>query len=508
MKERSYKKSQLGPGLLLSYVNIGLGALIPVFYTPVMLSLLGQSEYGLYKLAGSTTSYLSLMAFGVGSAVTRYLIKARTEGGRQAEENTLGLFCVIFRVIAALTALAGAALVLGLGPVYGGSLTAAELARMRVLTAILAANMAVSFLASSYSAAATAHERFVFIQTVNILTTVSVPLINLALLLLGYRSVAMALTSLGVNILARALYAVYVRRALGLRPRYADMPSGLLREILAFSFWVFLGNVVGQLYSATDMVVIGATPSLAAVGAAVYSLGYTFPNILFTLAQVTPGLFMPEANRLVFSGASDGELTDLVIRVGRMQAFLVALAVSGFIAFGRPFLEFYAGPDYRGAYAVAVIVMVPNCIPLVQSAAHSVLQAKNMHRFRSLVYLLIAALNVAFTIPLVRRYGVVGAAIPTGAAYLLGNGLILNLYYHRRVGLDIPRFWRAVGPVFALAACLCAGTLLLSRLVDFYRLPVLAAGIAAYTAVYAVLVWLLFLRSRPAGDELRRLLRP
>ena len=486
--ERSPGKSQLGPGMLLSYINVGLGVLVPVFYTPVMLSLLGQSEYGLYKLAGSTTSYLSLMAFGVGSAVTRYLIRARTEGGAEAEANTLGLFCVIFRVIAALTA--------------------AELARMRILTAILAANMAVSFLASAYSAAATAHERFVFIQTVNILTTAGVPLINLALLLLGFRSVALAVSSLGVNVLVRGVYAVYVRRALGLRPRYAAMPSGLLREILAFSFWVFVGGVVGQLYNAADMVIIGATPSLAAVGAAVYSLGYTFPNLLFALAQVTPGLFMPAVNRLVFSGASDGELTDLVIRVGRLQAYIVALTVSGFIAFGRPFLEFYAGPAYRGAYAVAVIVMVPNCVPLVQSAAHSVLQAKNMHRFRSLVYLAIAALNVALTIPLVRLYGVVGAAIPTGGAYLLGNGLILNLYYHRRVGLDIPRFWRAVGPVFALAAALCAVTLALSRLVDFYRLPVLAGGVAAYTVVYAALLWLLILRNRPAGDELRRLLRP
>ncbi len=506
--ERSSKKSQLGPGMLLSYINVGLGVLVPVFYTPVMLSLLGQSEYGLYKLAGSTTSYLSLMAFGVGSAVTRYLIRARTEGGAEAEANTLGLFCVIFRVIAALTAAAGVGLVLLLGPPYGGSLTAAELARMRILTAILAANMAVSFLASAYSAAATAHERFVFIQTVNILTTAGVPLINLALLLLGFRSVALAVSSLGVNVLVRGVYAVYVRRALGLRPRYAAMPSGLLREILAFSFWVFVGGVVGQLYNAADMVIIGATPSLAAVGAAVYSLGYTFPNLLFALAQVTPGLFMPAVNRLVFSGASDGELTDLVIRVGRLQAYIVALTVSGFIAFGRPFLEFYAGPAYRGAYAVAVIVMVPNCVPLVQSAAHSVLQAKNMHRFRSLVYLAIAALNVALTIPLVRLYGVVGAAIPTGGAYLLGNGLILNLYYHRRVGLDIPRFWRAVGPVFALAAALCAVTLALSRLVDFYRLPVLAGGVAAYTVVYAALLWLLILRNRPAGDELRRLLRP
>ena len=69
------EKSQLKIGIVLNYVNMILGNLIPIFYTPIMLSLLGQSEYGLYKLASSVTSYLSLISMGLGSAITRYLIK-------------------------------------------------------------------------------------------------------------------------------------------------------------------------------------------------------------------------------------------------------------------------------------------------------------------------------------------------------------------------------------------------------------------------------------------------
>ena len=73
------EKNQLKIGILLSYVNLGIGNLIPIFYTPVMLDLLGQAEYGLYKLSSSVTSYLSLISLGIGSAVSRYLIKAWTE---------------------------------------------------------------------------------------------------------------------------------------------------------------------------------------------------------------------------------------------------------------------------------------------------------------------------------------------------------------------------------------------------------------------------------------------
>ena len=79
------EKSQLRVGIVLNYVNMILGNLIPIFYTPIMLSLLGQSEYGLYKLASSVTSYLSLISMGLGSAITRYLIKSREEEGKLAE---------------------------------------------------------------------------------------------------------------------------------------------------------------------------------------------------------------------------------------------------------------------------------------------------------------------------------------------------------------------------------------------------------------------------------------
>ena len=51
------EKGQLKIGIILNYINMGLGNLIPIFYTTIMLSLLGQNEYGLYKLSSSVASY-------------------------------------------------------------------------------------------------------------------------------------------------------------------------------------------------------------------------------------------------------------------------------------------------------------------------------------------------------------------------------------------------------------------------------------------------------------------
>ena len=112
-------KSQLRIGAVLSYVNMAIGTLIPMFYTPIMLELLGQSEYGLYKLSSSVTSYLALISFGIGSAVVRYLTKYRTEGDKDGEEGIFGLFNVIFAIISVITVIAGIVIVFILEPIYG-----------------------------------------------------------------------------------------------------------------------------------------------------------------------------------------------------------------------------------------------------------------------------------------------------------------------------------------------------------------------------------------------------
>ena len=74
--------NQKKAGVLLSYGQTALSTLISLTYTPVMLRLLGQSEYGLYTLVNGFVSNLSLLSFGMGSAYMRYYSRAEVQGRR------------------------------------------------------------------------------------------------------------------------------------------------------------------------------------------------------------------------------------------------------------------------------------------------------------------------------------------------------------------------------------------------------------------------------------------
>lgn len=483
------EKSQLKIGIILNYVNLFLGNLIPIFYTPVMLSILGQSEYGLYKLASNVTSYLSLISLGLGSAITRYLIKARVEDGKEAEERMLGLFSRIFQVISLSVFILGVILSLSLDLWYSESLTDSELIKMKILVLILVCNMALNFLMTPQVSIVTSHEKFIFLQIMNILSTCFMPVLNLVVLFFGFASIGMAISSLMLNLAIRICYYIYMRKQLHLKPVYKGMPKNNVKEIIGFSFWIFVSNVVGQLYNSTDTVMIGAIPALATVGVAVYNVGGVFNNIVFSLTTGISSLLSPKTNKMVFQGASNEELTDLAIRIGRLQCYIIVLIVTGFISFGQPFIQFYVGEGYEEAYWVAILMMIPNMIPLVQSICLNVIVAQNKHRFRSLVYLGIAIANVIGTWFLMQVIGIVGAALMTGVALIIGQGIIMNWYYHYKTGLNMLKFWREVGKIYLIPILMCVVTLIVSQFVDFYNFIILIIGILIYTLIYCIVNW-------------------
>ena len=94
-------------GVLLSYGQTILSTIISLVYTPVMLRLLGQSEYGTYTLVNGFISNLSLMSFGLGSAYVRYYARAKVQEGEEGVGRVNGMFMTIFLVISAMSLLVG-----------------------------------------------------------------------------------------------------------------------------------------------------------------------------------------------------------------------------------------------------------------------------------------------------------------------------------------------------------------------------------------------------------------
>lgn len=156
---------------------------------------------------------------------------------------------------------------------------------------------------------------------------------------------------------------------------------------------------------------------------------------------------------MISNNISNHELTLFFTKVGRIQFILLSLVLSGFIFFGRPFIGIWAGENYYGAYPIALVLMCTITIPLIQNVGIEIQRAKNMHQFRSWACLFMAVGNLLVTIPLVQKFGGIGAAIGTSLSYVIGNGLLMNLYNHYKIGLNMKYFWKEIAsfiPAFVI----------------------------------------------------------
>lgn len=477
-------KNQLKAGALISYINLIIGNIIPFIYTPIMLRLLGQAEYGLYGIAQSIMGYIGLLNFGIGGAIVRYLSKYRAEGDTKQEERVAGLFIKIYSVICCLILTAGFLFAANI-QVYSRSLTGSEVETLRLLVILMTINTAAFLPFSVFSSVVLAHERYIFSKLVGMLAGIASPLLNLALLYCGFGSVGLVVSSTILNFVTYGTYTFYAVKKLQIRPSFQKAEAGLLREILKFSSFVFLASIVDILYWSTDKLIIGW--AIGSVATAVYNIGASFNGYVTSLSTAISGLLVPCLTEMVVKDAPKELFTEIFIKVGRLQFIIISFIVSAFVAFGRQFILLWAGPGYEDSYVIALLTMIPVTIPLIQNTGLNILYALNKHKFRSIVYLGIAVLNVGLTFWWVERYGIIGAAMATCFAYILGNILIINWYYYKRIGLDIPLFWKNIGRMCPVMVIMGAAwwflldTLSVNNWLVFFLLAIV------YTAIYFLL---------------------
>lgn len=436
------KVNQRKAGAALSYISMGLGYLVSIIYTPIMLRLLGQSEYGLYNLVASVVAYLGVLNFGFGSAYMRYYSRYKVQEDREKIAILNGMFLVIFSVLGLLAVGAGSILALNTDIIFGSKLNPLELSRAKVLMFILVVNLGISFPSIVFTSHITANEKFVFQKIVGMIRTIVNPFVVLPVLLLGYGSVGMVVATTILNISIEVIYAVFCLKKLKMKFSFHNFDFRLMREMTVFSSFIFINMIIDQINWNVDKFLLGRFHGTVMV--AVYGLAAQLNTYYLSISTTISNVFTPQVHRLVAESDDNTVLTQLFTRIGRVQFIILSLIFSCLIFFGRPFINFWAGPKYDGAYPIVLLLIIPATIPLIQNIGVEIQRAKNLHQFRSWVYFFIALGNLLLTIPLAKAYGGVGAALGTALSLLIGNGVLMNWYNHTKVGLDMRYFWREI----------------------------------------------------------------
>ena len=481
--------NQKKAGVILSYISEAIKILTSLLYTPIMLRLLGQSEYGLYQLVHSVVSYLGLFSLGFTSAYVRYFSLAKAKGSEEDVAKLNGMFMTIFLIIAGIAASCGGVMVHNIRAVFGTGLTDQEYVKARSLMILMVFNLSVSFPNSVFNCIISAHERFFFQRMLTILQNLLNPFLTLPLLLMGYGSVGIVLVTTAITLAKLAVDMWFVFRRLHARFVFHGFNFYLVKDIWSFTFFIFLNQIINQINWNVDRFLLGRMIGTAAV--AVYGLGAQINTMYLQFSTAISSVFVPQINRMVAGHNDNHELSKLFSKVGRIQFMLLGLIMSGFIFTGRTFMRLWGGSAaYEESYYVALLLIVPVTVPLIQNLGIEIQRAKNMHQTRSIVYACIAILNIFVSIPLVHAYGPCGAAIGTAFSLIIGNVVFMNWYYATQIGLEIMEFWKNILSITpALILPIILGLIMISsfHVRSFGSITLFAIF---YTVTYCISLWI------------------
>lgn len=473
----------------MSYVNAVASMVVGLLYVPLLLAGIGQGEYGLYQLIGSLIGYMTIMSTVLSAGTTRFYCVAFADGDAERMERVLATCRLIYRFATCVVIIAGATFAWAFSVVYSASLSAWELAEGGAMIGILALNMIVTMNNTISVAVINANERFVFLKATQLAQTLLQPLFIVLLINLWPYATTIVAVQLLLNVALALAQRVYSRRILGARVEMHGLDKALLRSIFVYIGGIIVASVADQLFWKTNQLVLGFFYGSSVV--AVYGVACQIYQSYLSLGNVVASVFMPRVSQLHARGDMDG-ISSLYSRVGRLSLYVLFLIFGGFCTIGREFVCLWAGPEYSDAYVIAIVIMIAFTLDSAQSLGITILQVLDLYRFRAWMYLALAVANFAIVIVVAPLFGGVGCAVVSCTLMLVGNGAIMNVFYQRRVGLDMVGWWvQALRVVVPLVAYICAACLVWHLVGLSATWGSLAAGGFAFLFGYLAVAWFL-----------------
>ncbi len=483
------EKNQRKIGVVLSYLLIMLHAAIGFIYVPILLHYMGTNEYGLYQLMGSLIAYFSVMDFGLTATVIRFYTKYQALDDVEKMNNVIGLSKRLYSFLTVLTLLLGVFIFFNIENIFSNSLTNYEILESKKIFIMLLINIVITLMTNVYSSLMIANEKFVFIKSLSILQEILQPIAVISILAISPRAFTMTLILTISNFIVGIIKVLYTEKILRIRSKFKYLDKELLKNILKFSVSVFTVSLVDQVFWRSNQVLLGIFLGTSTV--AVYSIAAQIYMNYMPISTVIQGVYLPKVTKSVMSNISDIELSDFFIRIGRVQFMMLSSILIGFILFGQDFIDLWVGKNFNEAYWITLIILIPFTIDLIQNIGLTIMQAKNQYSFRAKLYIIMALLNVVLSFILIPLYGALGTAIALGFSLFIGNGIIMNIYYYNKVGINIPLFWiriLSITPSFVIPITI---GYLIKRFITISSFASLGVTVIIFLLVYIISVWLI-----------------
>lgn len=483
-------RNQKKIGVFLSYLNIVLGTITNIVLTPILIIELSNDSYSIYKVMHSFAGPVLMLNLGFATIVARATARYQKniqENSRE-KENVFATSIAFSVILACLAVLVGFLLTSQVPRIYGRNYSPEQTRMAQEILMIFVLSAACHILADPFKGSILGNEHFAAYYGLVTVQHIAKLCLTLIFLRCGASASGVALVDLLNNVFvfsASAFYSIWILKE---KPRFHYFDKRELYSIFTFGFAVFLQTVINQINNSMDLLILGAYNIEARI-ITLYSAALTIYSVYNSILSVFVSIFFPQITRMLSKAHTSDQLTALVIKPGRIQAAIAVAVMSAFALFGKDFICLWIGESYIEAYYIALMLMIPVTIPLVQNACISILDAKLKRLFRSCVLFVMALINFVVSIILVKKMGYIGATLGTVLSLIIGHVIIMNIYYSRVLKIRVFRMFagifRRILPIGIITSGICLPLAMhAKRSITWFIFECIV-----FVSVYIVLLW-------------------
>lgn len=482
--------NQLKTGAFLNYTTIFLTNVIGLLMTPFILNHLGKNEYGIYLTIGALVGTISLLDFGLNNTIVRFVAKYKAENDTVGQENFLATTMLLYLGISSLVIIIGIVFY-GYIDSYFTKMTPDEIGIAKVIFAIFIFNLAIGLPGGSLTGICYGYEKFVFPKTVNIVRYILRSLAILGILMLGGKAVALVIIDSIFNLIIIGITGYYVFKKLDVKIKLHSFSINFIKHIFSYSTWIFVFALVSIFQWQAGHWVLGriASPEVLSI----YGIGIVLGTYYGAFSTAISSVFLPRATKMSVGNATGEELTDMMIKIGRISFIILMFILTAFILFGRQFVNLWVGKELGedGSYqswVIALMIMVAYTLPLVQGFGNSILEAKSKLKFKAILYLSFMILGTVLGAFLATDYGAIGMMTGSVIAWLIVQN-VMNFYYHINIGLNILRFFKELFNKTLLAVIIAIGFGFLINLIPGLGWINFLIKASIYTIIFCIITY-------------------
>ena len=469
------------------YALIVVNAMIGLVVLPYNVRHLGSSDYGLWMLVASVTTYFSVLELGYGGAVVKYVAEFRAKKDARSLNEVLSTMFFVFSGIGVLVYACAIGVSFLLPHIF--NLEPGQARTGQLVLLIIAVNVATHFVFSVYGGVINGFEKYYINNIVGTTFNVLVALVNVLVLWLGYGLVELVMATTATRLIPYFIYRYNAHRVFPeLHIRWAYFSRARLRDLTGFSAYLAVIDWSYKLTFMTDTLILGVFMSTAVVG--VYAVAQRLADALLRLTNQLHNFLFPAIVHRAVEGSLDGQRA-LLIKVTRFQLAIGVALCGSVAAVADVLIRAWVGPDFTAAAGALRLIAIVVVLRAWMGIPGTVLKGTGHHKYFAVTSACCAVATVLLSIPAVKLLGMLGAAWAMVMPVAVMAGACIFPRACRVVGLPVARgyrevVWPAVWPGLVVVALLWATrhavpANLLAVLAD------LAFGALLYVAIFFLL---------------------